>query len=629
MKYLLSILLTALTSILPLAAANFPALYLRGGFNNWEARESERFALDESTGTYSLSIDRLDGSFKIADANWGDHIYGVGRDPFIGGSGAYEMFFQQAGVNTPDFKADNLTDVTIRFVYEEGKNLTMQITAKQAGADDPSFTDSGTLPVLHINVYTDATHSQLNDEIISRNLNHKNYFSDAEYWFDLNGCKWLEEAGAKSIGSAEEPLPLEIKGRGNWTLRGFAKKPFKLKLGKKQALCGLSKSKHFALLAHADDSYGYLRNFVGFNLGKRIGLPWTPAQQPIEVYINGNYRGLYFLTESIRVEPDRVNITELDDNVSDRELVSGGYLVELDNYEEDNQIRMEEKSCVDGQNLDMLRVTFDTPEVYSDLQRRFITEQFTAMNDAVGANSDQLWSYLDLDDAARYYIVEEIISNVESYHGSTYLFRDRGEGRKWHFTPLWDCGNAFNGPTNGFFYDNDPFGNTWIPSMRQNAKFNEKVRQTWLWFMQQRYRGVIADIDEYVEHITAAAKSDYRRWNGQPTPDGGQAVVDNRDMQWRRNAVVSHLESKTSWLSGVFGNAGAIDPGMAEPARDTTPAAPLPDYVGSGVENVAADNDDADAPVEYFDLMGRLLAEPAAGSIVIERRGSSVRKVRI
>ena len=218
---------------------------------------------------------------------------------------------------------------------------------------------------------------------------------------------------------------------------------------------------------------------------------------------------------------------------------------------------------------------------------------------------------------------------MESYHGSTYLFRDRGEGRKWHFTPLWDCGNAFNGPTNGFFYDNDPFGNTWIPSMRQNAKFNEKVRQTWLWFMQQRYRGVIADIDEYVKHITAAAKADYRRWNGQPTPDGGQAVVDNRDMQWRRNDVVSHLESKTSWLSGVFGNAGAIDPGMAEPARDTTPAAPLPDYVGSGVENVAADNDDADAPVEYFDLMGRLLAEPAAGSIVIERRGSSVRKVRI
>ena len=112
-------------------------------------------------------------------------------------------------------------------------------------------------------------------------------------------------------------------------------------------MLGLTKSKHFAILAHADDGYGYVRNFTGFSLGRRIGLPWTPAQQPVEVVINGDYRGLYFLTESIRIEEDRVNITELDDNVSDPSLISGGYLVELDNYdEEENQIRMDEKSCV-------------------------------------------------------------------------------------------------------------------------------------------------------------------------------------------------------------------------------------------------------------------------------------------
>ena len=37
---------------------------------------------------------------------------------------------------------------------------------------------------------------------------------------------------------------------------------------------------------------------------------------------------------------------------------------------------------------------------------------------------------MDLDDAVRYYIVEELISHTESYHGSTYLFRDRGEGEE-------------------------------------------------------------------------------------------------------------------------------------------------------------------------------------------------------
>ena len=134
----------------------------------------------------------------------------------------------------------------------------------------------------------------------------------------------------------------------------------------------------------------------------------TPAQQPIEVVINGDYRGLYFLTESIRVGDDRVPVTELDDNVSDPALVSGGYLVELDNYEEENQIRMDEKSCVPGLYCDQLRITWDTPELYSDLQKRFVTDQFTAINDRVGANSDELWAYLDLDDAARYYVVEEL-----------------------------------------------------------------------------------------------------------------------------------------------------------------------------------------------------------------------------
>ena len=79
--------------------------------------------------------------------------------------------------------------------------------------------------------------------------------------------------------------------------------------------------------------------------------------------------------------------------------------MELDNYDEDNQIRMNEKSCVSDQWLDRLRVTWDTPEEYSDLQRRFVTDQFSAMNDCVGANSDLLWSYMDLDDAARYYLV--------------------------------------------------------------------------------------------------------------------------------------------------------------------------------------------------------------------------------
>ncbi len=492
-------------------------------------------------------------------------------------------------------------------------------------AETSAQSASGTLPVMYINVFSDETMTTPDNEIINMNLSHKNYFTHAVYWLETNGCAWIEELGAKNVGSREAPLPLQIKARGNWTRIGFSKKPFKLKLDKKASLLGLSKSKHFALLAHADDNFGYLRNFTGFLLGKRIGLPWTPSQQPVELVINGDYRGLYFLTESIRAEGGRIDIESLDDNCQDPSLASGGYIVELDNYDEENQIRLDEQTCTYVPKVDKLRITFDTPEVYSDLQRRFITDQFTAMNNAVGNNSNNLWSYLDLDDAARYYIVEEIISHVESYHGSTYLFRNRGDNMKWHFSPLWDCGNAFNGATDKFLYNNSPYGNTWIPSMRCNSRFNKKVNETWLWFMSQKYEGVDEEISTYVSRIKAAAIADRNRWKDRPVPNGGQPVADNSSIESKRDNVLNHLKEKTQWLKQWFGDYTSGT--FTEPERDTTPAAPLPDYLTSGIEDIITENPDDTNETMYFDLSGIRISHPSEPGIYIERKGTRHRKI--
>ena len=161
--------------------------------------------------------------------------------------------------------------------------------------------------------------------------------------------------------------------------------------------------------------------------------------------------------------------------------------------------------------------------------------------------------------------------------------------------------------------------------MRLNAKFNEKVRQTWLWFMSSEFDGLYQDIDTYVAHIAEAAKADRRRWRDRPVPDGGQSVVDNSDMTARRNDVVNHLNRKIDWLKGIFGDYAAAS--YAEPERDTTPAAPLPEYAVSGVENVSTDI--VDGPVEYYNLQGQPVSTPTAGSIVIERRGTRAVKTVI
>ena len=608
-------------------AEGFPIFYLRGSQTgqSWDADEDYRFS--RSGNSYALHLDALDGDFKIADASWtGEYDFGAPvPKPQTYTISKSEVFksLNKGG----NLVADNLNDVTITFDFVKGA-LTMPVTVVVNGRKPEVPEPSGTLPVLYINVYTDESHAVLDNEIISKDLAHKDYFSFSEYWLELNGCTWMEAEGGTSIGSKEEPLPLEIKARGNWTRIGFAKKPFKLKLGSKQSMLGMTKSKHYAILAHADDTWGYLRNYIGFNLGKRIGLPWTPWQQPVEVVINGDYRGLYFLTESIRIGDGRIIAEELDDNVSDPALASGAYLVELDNYDEVNQIRMAEKTAPEANVpfTDMLRITWDTPEEYSELQRRFVTDQFSMMNDAIGDNDDKLWSYLDLDDAARYYIVEEILSHTEAYHGSTYLFRDRGEGCKWHFSPLWDFGNAFSGPTNDFFYRHGPYGNTWIPSMRVNDMFNDKICATWLWFMQNQYPGIIEDIDSYVDHIAEAAKSDHIRWADQPVPVGGIAVADNSDMASCRKRAVAHLTAKIAWLKGQFGD--YAEGAHAEPARDATSAAPLPDYISASVDEILAE-DAMPGQAVYYNLQGMRVGNPVPGQTYIRLRGSEAVKLNV
>ncbi|MCH5224799.1 MAG: CotH kinase family protein [Muribaculaceae bacterium] len=604
-----------------------PIVYLRGTFGreNWQPDEAYRF--DRTGTTYTLQIGAgnivPEGKFKIGDEEWDFDFGGEADGVSIDGNSTLKLKKKGSNILTK-----GIYEGTISFEYSEENTSDETLDVKfeiNSGGDVVDNPVSGTLPVMYINVYSDESHASFNDEVIDYNLPHKDYFSEAEYWIDLNGCEWMKEFGAESIGSREEPLALQIKARGNWTRIGFSKKPFKIKLDKKQNLLGLTpaKNKHYALLSHPDDDNGYLRNFVSFKLGEKIGLPWTPKMQPVELVVNGDYRGLYFLTESIRADEGRIEIAELDDNESDSEKVSGGYIVELDNYYEENQIQLYEKSWVDGEQLDLLRITWDTPEIYSELQKRFVTDQFEAINNAVGSNDDTLWSYLDLDDAVRYYLVEEIVSDTESYHGSTYLFRDRGEGEKWHFSPLWDAGNAFRGRTDDFFYHCDPFGNTWIPSIRENAAFNNKMKETWLWFMSSRFSEIWGDMEEFAAHISAGAIRDHARWKGVPHPDGGQSVADNSDMASKLRGVSDHIKAKVEWLKGPFGDfTGGVYP---EPDRDSTPAAPLPDYAGAGIEELYPDN--SDSPIEYYNLQGLRIPSPKRGEICIAKRGGKSWKI--
>ena len=386
---------------------------------------------------------------------------------------------------------------------------------------------SGTLPVMHIQ-------TENNDPIVS-----KDNYINATYYVDALGL-----TGYENIGTAAAPLTMEIKGRGNYTWTGFDKKPYRIKLTDKQSLLGMNKSKHFALLAHADDARdkkGFLRNAAGFELSKLIGMAWTPEAKPIEVVLNGDYIGLYFLTETIRVDKDRVNIVEQEDEETDPAKITGGWLVEIDNYDEDPHITIREN----GDKT--MWFTYKTPEVLSSAQKSFLTDEMVRIDRLVygDKNSSTLWQYLDMDALARFYIVQELTDNYESFHGSCYLYREMGDGQKWKFGPVWDFGSSFNRDKSQYLFEGDVWHNHWIPEVCKFPAFMEYVKKIWNEFYPTEFSKVFTFTSEHLNLLQTAASVDAKRWS---------EYSGNADLTKRVNQVSERLLKNAEWLNEQWGN---------------------------------------------------------------------------
>lgn len=135
----------------------------------------------------------------------------------------------------------------------------------------PASMVTGTLPVVYINTQDAAPIVDKVNPI------------PAGYYMDPMGSDYAAE------GSAQEPIALTIRGRGNSTWLQ-PKKPYKLKFDKKQSLFGLPKSKHYALMAHCfSDGDVWQANLAGFEMSRMLGMGWAPHMVPVELVLNGSY----------------------------------------------------------------------------------------------------------------------------------------------------------------------------------------------------------------------------------------------------------------------------------------------------------------------------------------------------
>ncbi len=230
-----------------------------------------------------------------------------------------------------------------------------------------------------------------------------------------------------------------IRGRGNSTWEWYDKKPYKIKLGKKESLLGIPKGEKYVLLANYRDPSRQM-NAVSFDMARFLGLPYSNTNRFVEVFLNDRYIGLYQLTEQIERGTGRVDI--------DKEK---GILLALDYddgpteapYTGNNFLSNVFHSSYSPKGLP---VCVKYPKHPDTNQLTTIRYEFAELEQTIkNLDYEGLKKICDLQTMIDFLIIQEITRNVELVTPrSMYMFRN-ADGI-WKFGPVWD----FDG---GFAYD--------------------------------------------------------------------------------------------------------------------------------------------------------------------------------
>jgi hypothetical protein len=320
-----------------------------------------------------------------------------------------------------------------------------------------------------------------------------------------------------------------VRGRGNASWK-FDKKPYRLKFDKKVRLLDApAKAKKWTLISNHSDKT-LMRNILAFEISRRVGAKYTPYCHPVDVIINGEYKGCYQLCDQIEVNENRVNITEMEPEDISGDAITGGYLIEIDAYANEEPEHSMFKSSKG------IPVTIKSPDddEITPQQKSYIESYFNRLENRVFAEnfSDEIHGYRQLFDTEsfiKHFIVGEISGNTDTYW-STYLYKERGDD-KIYTGPVWDFDIAFENDNrthpisqyNDFIYATDDSSAAGGKNMKrfvsriikEDPVANAQLKQMW---NELRSNGVITEesliayIDQTAALLDESQKLNFKRW---------------------------------------------------------------------------------------------------------------------
>ena len=358
-----------------------------------------------------------------------------------------------------------------------------------------------------------------------------------------------------------EDSEASIRGRGNttWT---YPKKPYYLKLNKEKKKVNMfdtnAKSRKYILLANWMDRTN-LRNAVAFEAARRTSIKWTPKGEFVDLYLNGEHKGLYYLVEKIEAEDGRL---ELKYNKNRQDFL---YTFDISDLDEPHFTISYGYRPNTGTKGLPVEIKFPDPDDYEENQAGWnevintAKASFTDLNTAI--HSQNIATSVDLDSFCDWYLVHELCVNEEPKHPkSCYIYRENGI---YYAGPVWDFDWGTFIPTNAtgllstikssLFYGK-PGEYT---GLFQNQEFVRVLKERWA-DLKPIFQTLGNYIDTQATWIQNAEAINHNMW---PIVTGNDPFTNN---PYTSSAVTANGDQNMSFTDAVTRMKDAIDERIRE-----------------------------------------------------------------
>lgn len=345
-----------------------------------------------------------------------------------------------------------------------------------------------------------------------------------------------------------------ISGRGNSTWMRSDKKPYALKLPAAASLCGLKKGEKWSLLSLYREG-SKLNNKLAMDMAEELGLLYTPQGTWVDLYLNGEYAGIYLLTEAVTVGEGRVEITDLEEDnlqhnqkiaeddryeeerrkgyeIASGENISGGYLIE-----KDAEAYYQEEVCGVTTSAGN-RFSVKAPKHLSREQADYLGDYLEEIERRIAEKDASVWEYLDKESFAKRMLLDEISMDYDACVTSMFFYKEQND-KLLYSGPIWDYDIAFGGvnadDAEGKYVDYESTilsddGKkdklSWYSQLMEDEELQETLRKEYEKLLSFWKEELEERLNTYGEYLSASAAMDAVRWRAAQGAAGWYADYD-------------------------------------------------------------------------------------------------------